>query len=95
VDAIRERHSCNPNREETLMNGFRLIFAGATLALAVTLLSGVAEAAHRIKCDDTGRDQGLHEECISPTFPGHDRGPCAKGACYRGSTHHKHKKAKT
>jgi hypothetical protein len=77
------------------MNWLRLTFTGASLAVAVTALSGVAEAAPRIKCDDTGRDPGLREECVSPTFPSYDRGPCAKGACYRGSTHHKHKKPKT
>jgi hypothetical protein len=74
------------------MNGFRLTFAGATLALAVTMVSGVAEAAPRVKCDDASRDQ--REECVSPTFPNQGRGACAKGACYRGGTH-KHKKTKT
>jgi hypothetical protein len=82
-------------REETFMNAFRLTFVGATLAVAVTALSGVAEAAPRVKCDDTGRDPGLREECVSPTFPSFDRGPCSKGACYRSATRHKHKKPKS
>ena len=77
------------------MNGFRLTFAGATLAVAITAVSGVAEAAPRIRCDDTGRDPGLREECVSPTFPTYDRGPCGKGACFRSGTHHKNKKPKT
>jgi hypothetical protein len=76
------------------MNGFRLTFAGATLALAVTVVSGVAEAAPRVKCDEANPDRAQREECVSPTFPNQSRGACAKGACFRGGTH-KHKKTKT
>jgi hypothetical protein len=75
------------------MNWFRLTFAGATLAVALTAVSG-AEAAPRVRCDDTGREQGLGDPCVSPTFPGGDRGVCSKGACYRSGTHHKPKKPK-
>jgi hypothetical protein len=75
------------------MNGFRVTFAGATLALAVTVASSVAGPVPRIKCNDASRDQAQREECISPTFPNQDRGPCAKGACYRSGIQ-KHKKAK-
>jgi hypothetical protein len=77
------------------MNAFGLTLAGATLALAVTLVSGVAEAAPRVKCDDAGRDQAQRgEACISPTFPSEGRGACSKGACYRNGAE-KHKKTKT
>jgi len=72
-----------------------LTFAGAMLALAVTAGSSVAEIGPRIKCDDTRFNQSPHEECVSPTFPSQGRGICSRGACYRGGTHHKHKKAKS
>ena len=77
------------------MNAFRLTLAGATLALAVTAISGVAEATPRVKCDDSGRNQAqLGEECVSPTFPSQSRGACSKGACYRSGAQ-KHKKPKS
>ena len=76
------------------MNRLGLTFAGAALALAVTMVSALAEPAPRIKkCDDPGRDQAQRSECISPTFPGTDRGACSKGACYRSGAQ-KHKKPK-
>jgi hypothetical protein len=77
------------------MNRLGLTFAGAALAFAVTTVSVVAEPVSRIKrCDDPGRDQAQRSECISPTFPGTDRGACSKGACYRSGTQ-KHKKTKS
>ncbi len=77
------------------MKWLGLTFACTTLALAVTAGSGVAEIGPRLKCDDARFNQSPHEECVSPTFPIQGRGVCSRGACYRGGTHHKHKKAKS
>jgi hypothetical protein len=76
------------------MTGLRLTFAGATLALAVSLAGGHADALSLKRCDDSGHELA-RGDCISPTFPEQSRGPCGKGACYRGATHHHRKKTKT
>jgi hypothetical protein len=75
------------------MDGLRFACAGTLLALTVTLVAGGAEAAALKKCDDSGRDEFQRAECISPTFPTHERSFCAKGACYRSGVH-RHKKTK-